>query len=420
MTYYVKTLFYAIPTFMVLIMVEAIAARVKGVKINRSADVISSLSSGMSNTIRDSIKFTFAIITYSWLVERITIFKLEPLWLAVVIAFLVEDFSGYWVHRLNHRVNVLWNRHFIHHSSEDFNLSCALRQSISNTLKFSAIFMVPAALLGVPASIFAILGPLHLYMQLWYHTQMINKLGFLEYIIVTPSHHRVHHAINSEYIDKNYSQILIIWDKLFGTFQPEMDNVKPVYGTLKQAQTWNPVIINFKHLWQLIKDAWHAERIFDKLRIWFMPTGWRPSDVKEKYPVQLITDPKNRIKYNTENSPMLIAWSGGQLLITIILMFHMFMIIPIFSATMYYLYAVILIINIFSFTSTLDHRNYALVAESLKLILGFSLLHFQNYNWYGLNGFYVYALIFFFIMSFLSTIYFQYETKISSTRPDLV
>ena len=420
MTYYVKTLFYAIPTFMVLIMVEAIAARVKGVKINRSADVISSLSSGMSNTIRDSIKFTFAIITYSWLVERITIFKLEPLWLAVVIAFLVEDFSGYWVHRLNHRVNVLWNRHFIHHSSEDFNLSCALRQSISNTLKFSAIFMVPAALLGVPASIFAILGPLHLYMQLWYHTQMINKLGFLEYIIVTPSHHRVHHAINSEYIDKNYSQILIIWDKLFGTFQPEMDNVKPVYGTLKQAQTWNPVIINFKHLWQLIKDAWHAERIFDKLRIWFMPTGWRPSDVKEKYPVQLITDPKNRIKYNTENSPMLIAWSGAQLLLTIILMFHMFMIIPNFSATMYYLYAVILIINIFSFTSTLDHRNYALVAESLKLILGFSLLHFQNYNWYGLNGFYVYALIFFFIMSFLSTIYFQYETKISSTRPDLV
>ena len=420
MTYYVKTLFYAIPTFMVLIMVEAIAARVKGVKINRSADVISSLSSGMSNTIRDSIKFTFAIITYSWLVERITIFKLEPLWLAVVIAFLVEDFSGYWVHRLNHRVNVLWNRHFIHHSSEDFNLSCALRQSISNTLKFSAIFMVPAALLGVPASIFAILGPLHLYMQLWYHTQMINKLSFLEYIIVTPSHHRVHHAINSEYIDKNYSQILIIWDKLFGTFQPEMDNVKPVYGTLKQAQTWNPVIINFKHLWQLIKDAWHAERIFDKLRIWFMPTGWRPSDVKEKYPVQLITDPKNRIKYNTENSPMLIAWSGGQLLITIILMFHMFMIIPNFSATMYYLYAVILIINIFSFTSTLDHRNYALVAESLKLILGFSLLHFQNYNWYGLNGFYVYALIFFFIMSFLSTIYFQYETKISSTQPDLV
>ena len=140
MTYYVKTLFYAIPTFMVLIMFEAIAARVKGVTINRSADVISSLSSGISNTIRDGIKFTFAIITYSWLVDHITIYKLEPVWLAVVIAFIVEDFSGYWVHRLNHRVNVLWNRHYIHHSSEDFNLSCALRQSISNTLKIFCNF----------------------------------------------------------------------------------------------------------------------------------------------------------------------------------------------------------------------------------------------------------------------------------------
>ena len=418
MTYYVKTLFYAIPTFMVLIMFEAIAARVKGVTINRSADVISSLSSGISNTIRDGIKFTFAIITYSWLVDHITIYKLEPVWLAVVIAFIVEDFSGYWVHRLNHRVNVLWNRHYIHHSSEDFNLSCALRQSISNTLKFSAIFMVPAGLLGVPAYIFAILGPIHLYMQLWYHTQMINKLGFLEYIIVTPSHHRVHHAINAEYIDKNYSQILIIWDKLFGTFQPEIDDVKPVYGTLKQAQTWNPVIINFKHMWQLVKDAWRTERIIDKLRIWFMPTGWRPLDVKEKYPIQMVTDPKKRIKYNTKNSPLLIAWSAAQLLITTILMFHMFMIIPNFSATMNYLYAIMLIINIFSFTSTLDHRNYALVAESIKMILGFSLLYFQNYSWFGLTGLYVYALIFFFIISFLLTIYFKYEPIISSLRPD--
>ena len=111
---------------------------------------------------------------------------------------------------MNHRVNVLWNRHIIHHSSEDFNLSCALRQSISNTIKFSAVFMIPAALLGVPASIFAVMGPIHLFMQLWYQTQMIDKLGPLEYVLVTPSHHRVHHAINPDYIDKNYGQILII------------------------------------------------------------------------------------------------------------------------------------------------------------------------------------------------------------------
>ena len=418
MNFYITSLFFAIPTFVALILVEAIAAKRKGVKINHSADVISSLSSGITNTIRDGVKFSFAIISYSWLVDHMTVYKLEPVWLAVVIAFVVEDFSGYWMHRLNHRVNIFWNRHIIHHSSEEFNLSCALRQSISNTIRFAAIFMIPAALLGIPTKIFAILGPLHLFMQFWYHTQLIGKLGLLEYILVTPSHHRVHHAINPEYIDRNYSQILIFWDKLFGTFQPELDDVKPVYGTLKPAQTWNPVIINFKVLWQLIKDAWHTERILDKLRIWFMPTGWRPADVKEKYPLQEVTNPEKQIKYKTENSILLVANSWVQLNITIILMFHMFTIIPRFSATMNYLYAIMLIVNVFSFTSTLDHRNYALVAESVKLSLGFSLLYFQNYSWFGLSGFYVYGLIFYFIISFLLTYYFQNEIKIGSPRPD--
>ena len=417
MQFYIKSLFFAIPTFVVLIIFEAIAARLKGVKINRSADVISSLSSGVTNTIRDGAKFSIAIISYSWLVDHMTVYKLEPVWLAVVFAFVVQDFSGYWMHRLNHRVNIFWNRHIIHHSSEDFNLSCALRQSISNTLQFAAIFMIPAALLGIPASIFAILAPLHLFMQFWYHTQLIGKMGILEYIIVTPSHHRVHHAINPEYIDKNYSQILIIWDKLFGTFQPELDDVKPVYGTLKQMKTWNPVIINFKHMWHLLNDAWNTKRVFDKLRIWFMPTGWRPEDVKEKYPLQSITNPKKQKKYNTKNSPFLITWSWIQLAITNILMFHFFLIIPDFSVTMNYLYGGILIVNIFSFTSTLDQRNYAVAAEFVKLFLVFSLLYIQNYNWFGLTGVYVYGLILYFITSFLLTIYFRNEMKITSSRP---
>jgi len=347
-----------------------------------------------------------------------TIYKLEPVWLAVIIAFVVQDFTGYCMHRMKHRVNILWNRHIIHHSSEDFNLSCALRQSISNTIDFSAIFMVPAALLGVPTKIFAILGPLHFFFQFWYHTQLIGRMGFLEYILVTPSHHRVHHAINPEYVDKNYSQILIFWDKLFGSFQPELDDVKPVYGTLKPVQTWNPVIINFKVMWQLIKDAWHAARTLDKLRIWFMPTGWRPPDVKEKFPLHEITNPKKQIKYHTENSNLLVAYSWTQIIIMNILMFHMFTIIPSYNVTMCYVYAAMLILSIFSFTSILDHRNYALMAESVKLSLGFSLLYYQNYSWFGLSGFYVYGLIFYFITSFLLTYYFQNEIKISSLRPD--
>ena len=142
MSFFVKSLFIAVPIFTILIIIEAIIAHYRNIPINRSEDVISSLSSGLTNIIRDGIKFSIIILSYAWLVEKITIYKLEPIWLAISVAFIVEDFAGYWVHRLNHRVNIFWNRHIIHHSSEEFNLSCALRQSISNTFRFSAVFMI--------------------------------------------------------------------------------------------------------------------------------------------------------------------------------------------------------------------------------------------------------------------------------------
>ena len=392
---------------MVLIALEAIVAKLKGMEVNRSADVISSLSSGITNTIRDAIKFTFAIVTYSWLVDRIAIYKLEPYWLAFLVAFFVKDFSGYCVHRLNHRVNVFWNRHLIHHSSEDFNLSCALRQSISNTIRFSAIFMIPGALLGVPASIFAIMGPIHLFMQLWYHTQVIGKLGPLEYVFVTPSHHRVHHAINPEYIDKNYGQILIIWDKIFGTFQPELDSVKPVYGTLNQAKTWNPILINYKYVWGLIKDAWRTDNYIDKIKIWFMPTGWRPEDVKITYPSLKIKDPSQQEKYETKNSLSLIVYCWIQLLVALVFMFHLFTVLHYTDPVFNYLYAVFIFISIFSYTSLLDQSRLTLVAETFKFFLGISIIYFQGYSWYNVDIIYTYLVGVIIIASFFSTIYFQ-------------
>jgi len=271
--------------------------------------------------------------------------------------------------------------------------------------------MIPAALLGVPVKIFVILGPIHFFFQFWYHTQLIGKMGLLEYFLVTPSHHRVHHAINPEYIDKNYGQILIIWDKLFGSFQSEIDDVKPVYGTLKPVRTWNPVVINFKHLWQLLKDAWHAERYFDKLRIWFMPTGWRPSDVKEKFPLLEITNPAKQLKYNTNNSGWLFAYSWTQLVITHFLLFHLLIIFSSHSNTMNYLYAVVLLLSVFSFTSMLDNSNFAFFAELLKAGLVFTLLSIQDLSWYGLQGIPVYLLITYIIFSLVLTFYFQRNEK---------
>ena len=411
MSFYIKSLFVAVPIFMFLIALEALVAKRRGVIVNHQADVIASLSSGLTKIIRDGVKYGFAIIGYSWLVNKLTVFHIENIWLAVIIAFLVQDFTGYCTHRLKHRVNILWNRHIIHHSSEDFNLACALRQSISNAINFSTIFMIPAALLGVPVKIFVILGPIHFFFQFWYHTQLIGKMGILEYFLVTPSHHRVHHSINSEYIDKNYGQILIIWDKLFGSFQAEIDNVKPVYGTLKPVRTWNPVIINFKHLWQLLKDAWHAERYFDKIRIWFMPTGWRPADVKEKFPLLEVTNPAKQLKYNTNNSRWLFAYSWTQLVITHLLLFHLLIIFSNQSNAMNYLYAVVLLLSVFSFTSMLDNNNYAFFAELLKAGLVFALLSIQDLSWYGLQGISVYLFITYIIFSLVLTFYFQRNEK---------
>jgi len=406
MNTYITALTVAIPIFVILIGLEAFVAYRKGIQVNRAADMISSLSSGLTNATRDGIQFGFILISYSWLFNHITIFKVEPLWLAVIIAFISEDFAGYWFHRMNHRVNFFWNRHVIHHSSEEFNLSCALRQSISDNIQFFSILLIPAALLGIPPVLFAIIGPLHLFLQFWYHTRLIDKMGILEKILVTPSHHRVHHAINTEYLDKNYSQIFIIWDKLFGTFQPEEKSIPPVYGILRPAKTWNPITINFKHLWQITKDAYRANSYWDKIRIWFMPTGWRPLDVTEKFPLMTIENPFLLKKYATENSNFLLGWSYFQLLVTSALMFLIFFKIPILSQTMILLLGGLLVIHVMAYTLLLDGKKVAIFLEGLKLVFGLVLFFILNERIGSIPNFNLNFIFSYLFISFGMTVYF--------------
>ena len=248
-------LLIAIPIFAFFVLLEYLYSVIKKDNRLQIIDIISSLSSGLTNVTKDTIGLGIGILSYSWLVDHLAIMHIEETWLTYLVAFIAIDFQGYWSHRWNHHINILWNRHVVHHSSEYFNLACALRQPVSSIFALYTFLLIPAAILGVPYMVILILGPLHLYAQFWYHTTYIGKMGFLEKIIVTPSHHRVHHAINPEYIDKNLSQIFIIWDKLFGTFQEELPDVKPVYGVKRQVNTWNPIKINYQHFWMLLKDA---------------------------------------------------------------------------------------------------------------------------------------------------------------------
>ncbi len=405
---YAQVLRYAIPFFTILILIEFVAGLIMGKRTIRSMDTISSLSSGITNTIRDVLGLTVKIVAYGVLVDYFAIFQIEASWLLYVLAFIGLDFAGYWTHRFNHVVNVFWNRHIVHHSSEEFNLACALRQSISSIFGIFFFLYIPMAILGVPAKVVAVVAPLHLFAQFWYHTTLIKRMGFLEYIIVTPSHHRVHHAINDEYIDKNFAQIFIVWDKMFGTFQEELDDVPAVYGVKKAVRTWNPFWINYMHMWQLAKDSFRTEKLWDKVRIWFMPTGWRPDDVKEKYPIEYTKDPYTREKYDTPASVPFQVWHWVQLVITTLLMLYIFSFVGkgIFTNLEIGLCAGLLALSVFAYTTLMDRNIHAVWLEGLKMILGLVLIYKMG-GWYQLDDyvpFGTYLMVVYFVASFAITL----------------
>ncbi len=381
---YALVLSYAIPGFVLLIIIESFVAKWRGMRINRPLDTISSLSSGMTNTLKALLGLSVVIISYGWMVKHLAIFEIKSTVWLYILAFIGLDFAGYWSHRWNHHINLFWNRHIVHHSSEEFNLSCALRQTISTFVGIYFFLYIPMAIIGIPAKVVAVVAPLHLFAQFWYHTRLINKMGWLEYIIVTPSHHRVHHAINDEYLDRNFSEIFIVWDKLFGTFQEELPEVPPIYGTKRPAKTWNPFLINFMHLWTLIQDAWRAKNWWDKARIWFMPTGWRPEDVAEKHPISYYKKASEQIKYDSQPSRLLTNWSWLQLVVANLLMYHLLVSMPDLTVQEVILYVSFLSLCIFAYTTLMDKHRLAVPASLLTMLFGGGLLYVSG-GWFGLE-----------------------------------
>ena len=406
---YALSLMIALPIFFLLMIIEAIADWKKQRHWVNAMDTISSLSSGLTNLTRTSLNLIIIIVSYGVMVEHLALIQIQSGWLVYVAAFIALDFAGYWGHRLNHYFNFFWNRHRIHHSSEEFNLPCALRQSISGIFNIGVLFLLPAALLGVPEHVINILAPAHLFLQFWYHTRYVPKLGFLEKIIITPSQHRVHHAINPEYIDKNLGEIFTLWDRLFGTFQEELDLIPPVYGITVPARTWNPVKINFQHMWQLIKDACHTNSLKDKLRIWLMPTGWRPADVIAKYPIDRIDDVYFFNKYKTEPSRQLIAWSWYQLIACSLLALYLFLNLASFSLEQTLIYSGLLFFSVYGYSEVMDGSSNAHWIELARSALGISLI-FIDGDWFGISTAIPYSsslILIYFISTPIGAIYFS-------------
>ena len=410
---YGKILLIAMPSFLLLVLFEKWYGWRKGFETVRTMDMISSLSSGVTNVTKDVLGLSIALISYEWLLNHLAITTIKVSWLTYVIAFVVLDFAGYAVHALAHKVNFFWNGHHIHHSSEEYNLACALRQSIAVFVRLFVILLLPAALLGVPKEVIAIVAPLHLFAQFWYHTRHIGNLGWFEKIIVTPSHHRVHHAINPEYMDKNYGQIFIFWDKWFGTFQEELKEVPAVYGVTRPVRTWNPIKINFLHLGLLIKDAWRTKSWKDKLRIWGMPTGWRPADVAEKYPVYKIEDVYDFEKYDTAYSRTFLVWSWFQLVMLLLFISYLFGNIALIGNPGIFYYGAFIFLFVYAFSEQMDGNKFAFIWGLLFAASGISILFYTG-DWFGIS--YLsplvkyFILIYFFATAALS-LWFSYTNR---------
>ena len=396
MNTYANVLTIAIPIFFSLVLVEILYGLISKKYYYNLMDTLSSLSSGITNLLKDLLGIGVIIISYPFIKKSISIIELNESILLYTIAFICLDFASYWNHRLNHSINFFWNQHVIHHSSQEFNLACALRQSISNLLGYGAIFLIPAALFGIPHKVIALLAPLHLFGQFWYHTKHIGKLGFLEYIFVTPSQHRVHHAINPEYVDKNLSAIFCIWDRLFGTFQKELENVPCVYGTLKPVNTWNPFIINFQHLWYLSIDAWRTKKLINKIKIWFMPTGWRPNDVKERFKRDKIIDVYNQQKYKIEYRNVHIFYAIFHFTYINVALWLLLTGYDELENNLKIFYSIFILTTIFGFTSVMDSYKWASYIELLRLILSLILINnmfeFENFNFYLFNFYFMFSV----------------------------
>ncbi|MBP3861774.1 MULTISPECIES: sterol desaturase family protein [Pseudomonas] len=280
-----KLILYAVPFFFVLIAVELLADRWRAMHTYRLADTISSLSAGVLSTTTGLLTKGVGLITYALALKYLALLQLpeDSLWVWL-FAFVLYDFCYYWHHRLGHERNVLWAAHSVHHQSEDYNLSTALRQT-STGFVLGWVFYLPMAVLGVPLPVFVTVATVNLLYQFWVHTRHVPKLGWFEWLFVTPSNHRAHHAQNALYMDRNYGGVFIVWDRLFGTFQEEDDAEPVIFGVTTPLQSWNPLWANWQFYGQLLADAQRTERWRDKLRIWFMPTGWRPADVAAKYPI---------------------------------------------------------------------------------------------------------------------------------------
>ncbi len=427
-----KLVTLAVPFFVFFIVIEIIYSIFKKKNFYRVNDAITSLSTGILRTSTDIFLGIIPLAFYNYFSTHIAIYTfpsdtfnfytlkgiLNYTWLLIFY-----DFLYYWFHRISHERNLFWGAHSVHHQSEDYNLTTALRQPFTYVF-YIWIFDIPLAFLGVPTASFITVAAIDLLYQFWIHTQCISKMGWFEKVFVSPSHHRVHHGINDQYIDKNYGGTLILWDKLFSTFQEELDEEPVVYGVKNPPHSWNPFWMNFDVWKGMLYDFKHAKNFYEKIYVWFSRPGWHPSNLVDYYKDKVVS-PRNFAKFHPKISNALSLYAVlhyvvcffsisfilsqenklsnlNLLLLCLPLWYTVFCIGKILEAELYknFIYweysRIILTILIFMLVYILDPSSYWFLVD------GNLISYFKNpIIFYGTEIFYVISFIYFFNATFV-------------------
>ncbi|MGW8123170.1 sterol desaturase family protein [Roseivirga echinicomitans] len=355
----------AIPVYFLLIGIELIVHRVQAVKSYRLNDAITNINCGVTSQVTGAFLKVLSIGLYTIIYEKFKIFDLPNSLLVGVLAFIAYDFFYYWAHRMSHEVNLFWGGHSVHHQSEEYNLSVALRQS-STQIIWTFAFYIPMAVVGVHPLLLVTVSGFNLLYQFWIHTESIDKLPkWFEAVFNTPSHHRVHHARNPKYIDKNHAGTFIVWDKLFGTFKAEEE--RPIYGITKNLDSWNPVWANVAHYADMWGDIRTIPKMKDKIRYIFKKPGWLP-DYMGGHRAPQEVDVSSYKKFHTETAAQLNIYVLVQYVLllggTSLFLFNL----AEMQVMDKVIFAGMIIFSVISFGVLFENRSSGFVVESVRLI----------------------------------------------------
>jgi alkylglycerol monooxygenase len=391
---------YAIPVFFLLIGIELLVGIYTHQKLYRLSDAVANISCGITQQVFGVVIKLLGFGAYIFLYE-LTPLRIPNNWATYILLFLLIDMLYYWFHRYSHEINTFWGAHVVHHQSEDYNLSVALRQSAFQGI-FSSAFYLPLALVGFDPIPFFLINTIQTLYQFWIHTEAIKKMPhWFEYIFNTPSHHRVHHGRNPQYIDKNHGGTLIIFDRLFGTFEPEKEAV--VYGVTKPLSSWNPIWANFDYYNDLLKESARFTRFSDKIRLWVDRPGWRPADLGGLQEVP----PVNREQQTKYDRPIPKGFPAYVLLqyVVVLLGTTGFLIV---AANIEIIHSLLLASIIFwavgNLGAMLDRQSWGLWSEYLRLLAVPAMIYFI-FGWHWA----IWVVIAFAALSLLGLGYFHKE-----------